>query len=49
MVWLVSMAVAVSLGAQGRVIELEDYFRLEGVSQPAISPDGLWMAVDVTQ
>ncbi len=45
MLWLVSMALLAPLGAQDRPVGLEDYFRLESVSQPAISPDGLWVAV----
>lgn len=40
LVGLVSTAVA----RGQRLLELEDYFRLQGVSRPAISPDGRWIA-----
>jgi dipeptidyl aminopeptidase/acylaminoacyl peptidase len=32
------------LNAQGRPLALDDYYRLESASAPAISPDGRWVA-----
>jgi dipeptidyl aminopeptidase/acylaminoacyl peptidase len=36
--------VAIEVAAQTRALELQDYYRLESVSDAAISPDGRWVA-----
>ncbi len=34
--------------AQGRALQIEDYYRIRSVGAPAISPDGRWVAFTVT-
>jgi dipeptidyl aminopeptidase/acylaminoacyl peptidase len=43
-----ALVVGQSLGAQGRAFTPQDWYRLTTVSDPAVSPDGKWVAFTAT-
>ncbi len=47
-----SFVAALGVSAQsptGRPLAIEDYYRMKNVGSPDMSPDGRWVAFDVTQ